>query len=72
RGGMAAARLPGTADPLDEIVGLLLRMDKPGTAEPEAVFMGGSPESSYVAVFSRPLVADDFARLWSMEQGNGM
>lgn len=70
--GMAAARLPGTADHLDEIVELLLRMDKPGTAEPEAVFMGGPPEPSYVAVFFRPLVADDFATLWCMEQGNGI
>lgn len=33
---------------------------------PNAVFMGGTPETTYFAVFKRPLLPDDFVRLWSI------
>lgn len=32
---------------------------------PNAVFLGGVPDDSYLAVFKRPLVPADFVRLWS-------
>ena len=31
---------------------------------PKAVFMGGRPAETLLAVFKRPLVAEDFGRLW--------
>ena len=36
------------------------------TGVPNAVFMGGIPEETYLAVFVRPLVPSDFVRLWSI------
>jgi hypothetical protein len=33
---------------------------------PNAVFIGGIPESSYLAIFTRSLNPNDFARLWSV------
>ncbi|MBN1932240.1 MAG: type VI secretion system-associated protein TagF [Desulfobacterales bacterium] len=33
---------------------------------PNAVFMGGIPEEEWMAVFQRPLVTQDFVRLWSI------
>lgn len=33
---------------------------------PSAVFMGGIPERSYLAIFSRSLNSSDFVRLWSV------
>lgn len=32
---------------------------------PNAVFMGGIPEKSYLAIFTRSLTSSDFAQLWS-------
>jgi type VI secretion system protein VasJ len=32
---------------------------------PNAVFMGGAPDETYLAIFKRPLVPSDFVRLWS-------
>jgi type VI secretion system protein VasJ len=32
---------------------------------PNAVFMGGVPDETYLGVFKRPLVPTDFVRLWS-------
>lgn len=33
---------------------------------PNAVFMGGIPEKSYLAIFTRSLTSRDFAQLWSV------
>ena len=33
---------------------------------PNAVFMGGIPEKSYLAIFTRSLTSSDFAQLWSV------
>lgn len=38
---------------------------------PNAVFMGGTVDKSYMAFFKRPLLTDDFARLWSVS-GSGI
>ncbi|MBC2713128.1 MAG: type VI secretion system-associated protein TagF [Desulfosarcina sp.] len=36
------------------------------TGTPNTVFMGGSPEKSFLVLYSRPLSPDDFSVLWSM------
>ncbi len=33
---------------------------------PNAIFMGGVPDKPFLAVFNRPLKANDFVRLWSV------
>ena len=33
---------------------------------PSTVFIGGSPEHTHIVFFNRPLMADDFADLWSV------
>jgi type VI secretion system protein VasJ len=33
---------------------------------PNAVFLGGIPTASYIAIFRRPLTVPDFIRLWSV------
>ena len=33
---------------------------------PSTVFMGGSPEKSFIVFFNRPLAADDFVDLWAI------
>ncbi|RPJ10939.1 MAG: hypothetical protein EHM36_02450 [Deltaproteobacteria bacterium] len=41
---------------------------------PKVVFMGGNASKTYLAVFTRPLVTQDFLRLWSIgseENGKG-
>ena len=35
---------------------------------PNAVFMGGTTDKTYLAVFKRPLAPDDFVRLWSITE----
>jgi type VI secretion system protein VasJ len=37
-----------------------------GAEIPTTVFMGGNQERNYLALFRRPLVAQDFGRLWSI------
>lgn len=34
--------------------------------DPKTVFMGGNPSEAFLAVFGRPLAAEDFVRLWSV------
>ncbi len=38
---------------------------------PNAIFMGGTFERSYMAFFKRPLLTGDFVRLWSISSGSG-
>jgi type VI secretion system protein VasJ len=38
---------------------------------PNAVFMGGAPEETHLAVFRRALVPTDFVRLWSRQDVGG-
>ncbi|MBC2714124.1 MAG: DUF2094 domain-containing protein [Desulfobacteraceae bacterium] len=37
-----------------------------GSGIPNAIFIGGAREKYYLAVFSRPINAEDFIRLWSV------
>ena len=37
---------------------------------PNAVFLGGIPEKSYLAIFNRSLNTGDFVRLWSVSDGD--
>ena len=37
---------------------------------PNAVFMGGIPEKSYLAIFTRSLTSSDFAQFWSASYEN--
>jgi type VI secretion system protein VasJ len=37
---------------------------------PNAVFLGGVPEKSYLAIFNRSLNTGDFVRLWSVSDGD--
>lgn len=39
---------------------------------PNAIFMGGVPERTYLALFKRSLVPTDFVRLWSAFSTGGM
>jgi type VI secretion system protein VasJ len=41
---------------------MLLRSS--GSTLPKAVFMGGMPSATLLAVFKRPLLAEDFGKLW--------
>ncbi len=47
---------------------LLRRRDN---TAPNAIFMGGTFERSYMAFFKRPLLTGDFVRLWSISTGSG-
>lgn len=41
---------------------------KPCFAEPPStVFMGGGPDQSFLVFYTRPLVADDFTELWTLQ-----
>jgi len=58
-------------DPLI-VAGLLHRMLKEKLAAfPNAIFMGGVPERTLLAVFQRPLSTPDFILLWSAYKNNG-
>ncbi len=46
---------------------LLKKSDK---TVPNAIFMGGTVERSYLAFFKRPLLTGDFVRLWSISSGS--
>jgi len=37
---------------------------------PHVVFMGGTPDVAYMVIFKRPLMPDDFKRLWHIHQIN--
>jgi len=41
------------------------------TGIPNAVFMGGTLEKAYLALFRRPLKATDFTQLWSVSSAGG-
>ncbi|MHC1697154.1 MAG: type VI secretion system protein TssA [Geobacteraceae bacterium] len=43
-----------------------LLLKEAGTGVPNAVFMGGTLEKAYLALFRRPLKSTDFTQLWSV------
>ncbi len=52
--------------PMTEICFLLFLLKIRLESVPNAMFVGGLPEKSYLVVFARPLVSSDFVRLWSI------
>ncbi len=70
RAGQTAYFVPLTGRPPDhpmtEICFLLFLLKKRLEDVPNAIFVGGLPEKSYLAVFTRPLTSSDFVRLWSI------
>ncbi|MGE5238550.1 MAG: type VI secretion system-associated protein TagF [Chloroflexota bacterium] len=59
----------GIADQTALIVRWHSRLRAIGREAPSAAFMGGTMEKSCLAFFKRPLVAEDFGRLWAVEGG---
>jgi len=52
--------------PMTEICFLLFLLKMRLEDVPNAMFVGGLPEKSYLVVFTRPLASSDFVRLWSI------
>jgi len=78
---------PGGKDPLLEIIPLnSFSQDDPPLQiarlqavskkrlphAPNAVFVGGIPEKSWLVMFKRPLRQSDFTKLWSLSEGEGL
>lgn len=66
--GMLAIPLSAAGDYREEIVHLLRRVGERQHAVPDAVFMGGTLSSSFLVTFFRSLGAQDFVRLWSIDE----
>lgn len=68
RADSAVLVLPVSGDRLGDSTGNLVRLHrmlKRRSGEmPKAVFMGGRPDRTLLAAFRRPLLAEDFGRLW--------
>jgi hypothetical protein len=57
---------PGLKSQFDIVINWHSRLKAAGGPIPNAVFMGGLPEQSYLAVYKRALNASDFVDLWSL------
>ena len=66
--GMLAIPLQAAGDYSDEIVRLLVRINETQHAVPDAVFMGGTLSRSFLVAFFRSLGAQDFVRLWRIDE----
>ena len=66
--GMLAIPLCAAGDYSDEIVRLLRRIGERQHAVPDAVFMGGTLSRSFLVAFFRSLGAQDFVRLWRIDE----
>jgi len=64
--GMFSMGLNGTGDHLSEIVQGLNTLKTQDLPTPDAVFIGGLLEQSYLVAFTRLLNDSDFLRLWTM------
>lgn len=60
------------ADPPAQIAELQAVLKKRSPHAPNAVFMGGCPEKSWLVLFKRPLRPNDFAKLWSLCSEGGV
>ncbi len=58
--------LKGAGDHSSEIVQGLKSIKTRSLPVPDAVFIGGLPEQSYLVAFTRFLNDSDFYRLWTM------
>jgi len=65
---MLAVSLRGSAGDSREILQLLASIKGHVQDVPNAIFIGGPPERAFVVAFIRPLNADDFVRLWTIEK----
>jgi hypothetical protein len=66
--GMLAIPLCAAGDYCEEIVHLLKRIGERQHTVPDAVFMGGTLSSSFLVTFFRSVGAQDFVRLWSIDE----
>jgi type VI secretion system protein VasJ len=66
REGMLAIGLKGAGDLRSEIMQGLTTIKANTRCVPDAVFIGGPPEQSFLVAFTRQINADDFLRLWTM------
>jgi len=57
---------PGQADPLVQSGHSILLLKEHVSNVPNAVFIGGSMDKHYLAVFNRTITKEDFIRLWSV------
>jgi type VI secretion system protein VasJ len=56
----------GAVDPFQLAVAWHLALKDCRSPVPNTVFMGGSPEKTFLALYCRPLSPDDFSVLWSV------
>lgn len=54
------------ADPFQMATAWHVALKECGSAIPNTVFMGGKPDTNLLALYIRPLVANDFSTLWSI------
>ena len=66
--GFLSLPLVATGDQLEQISASHSRLKTGLPSAPTVLFMGGSMEKAHVAVFQRPLVADDFVKLWTLSE----
>jgi type VI secretion system protein VasJ len=75
RADSAVLVLPVSGDRFGDSTGNLVRLHgmlKGRSPEiPKAVFMGGRPDRTLLAAFRRPLLAEDFGRLWLAFRNSG-
>lgn len=66
QGEVITSRIDGrqAVDPLKRACGQLARLRRQQQGLPNAVFIGGRPDATFLMVFYRPLTSADFARLW--------
>lgn len=65
-GGMCTVPLAGGEDHIAEVVRKLAGMREGSGITPDAVFIGGTRERSFLVAFARALSSEDFVSLWSM------
>jgi hypothetical protein len=54
------------ADPFQMATAWHVALKDCGSAIPSTVFMGGRPDRNLLALYVRPLVANEFSTLWSI------
>jgi type VI secretion system protein VasJ len=64
--GMFVIKLKGAGDHTSEIMQGLMTLEAHSGYIPDAVFIGGPPEQSFLVALTRPVKAEDFLKLWTM------
>jgi len=65
--GILSIPLKGTGDPREEIIQCLMLFKSSSHHIPDAVFIGGPAEQSFLVIFTRSLNMADFKKLWAVE-----